>query len=215
MERLAADGFAAYLPCVLLLASRSPQRSLLLERAGARFRVVASHCDEEAITNPHPQVLALERARAKAHGAELSDSDGGAVILGADTVVALGATVFGKPTDRADAVRILSSLQGTTHSVFTGHCCVAVGADGKPAGEASRIAVARITMRSLTREEVHAYVASGESDGRAGAYAIQETGDRFVVDLQGGWDTVVGLNVAMVVRLHQELTDCAPDGWRP
>lgn len=199
---------------MILLASQSPQRALLLERAGVRFRVVASGCAEEAITHANPQVLALERARAKAHAAELSAGDAGAVILGADTVVALGSTVFGKPTDRADAVRILSALQGTTHSVFTGHCCVVVGADGKLAGEAARIAVARITMRPLTMEEIRAYVDSGESDGRAGAYAIQESGDRFVVDLQGGWDTVVGLNVAMVVRLHQELTDRVPDGWR-
>lgn len=199
---------------MILLASRSPQRALLLERAGIRFRVIASGCDEETITHPNPQMLALERARAKAQGAELEAGNGGAVILGADTVVALGTTIFGKPADRADAVRILSSLQGTTHSVFTGHCCMAVGADGKPAGEAARIAVARITMCQLTMDEIRAYVDSGESDGRAGAYAIQETGDRFVVDLQGGWDTVVGLNVAMVVQLHQELTDRVPDGWR-
>ena len=199
---------------MLLLASRSPQRALLLERAGIRFRVIASACDEETIIHPNPQMLALERARAKAQGAELDAGNGGAVILGADTVVAFGTTVFGKPTDRADAVRILSALQGTTHSVFTGHCCLAFGADGKPAGEAARIAVARITMRQLTMDEIHAYVDSGESDGRAGAYAIQETGDRFVVDLQGGWDTVVGLNVAMVVQLHQELTDRVPDGGR-
>lgn len=187
---------------------------MLLERAGIRFRVVASRCDEESVTHPNPQMLALERARAKAQGADLAPADSGAVVLGADTVVALGSTVFGKPTDRADAVRILSALQGTTHSLFTGHCCAVVGADGKPAGEAARIAVARITMRPLTLEEIHAYVDSGESDGRAGAYAIQEHGDRFVIDLQGGWDTVVGLNVAMVVRLHQELTDRAPEGCR-
>jgi septum formation protein len=188
---------------------------MLLERAGIRFRTVVSRCDEEAITHPHPQVLALERARAKAHAAELGAGDAGAMVLGADTVVALGTTVFGKPADRADALRILGALQGTTHSVFTGHCCVMVGADGRMAGEAARIAVARITMRPLTAEEIRAYVESGESDGRAGAYAIQESGDRFVVDLQGGWDTVVGLNVAMVVRLHQELTERLPDGWRP
>lgn len=188
---------------------------MLLERAGIRFRVVASCCDEETVTHSHPQVLALERARAKAQGAEVTASDGAAVVLGADTVVALGSTIFGKPADRADAVRILTALQGTTHSLFTGHCCLALGSDGKPSGEAARIAVARITMRPLTTEEIRAYVDSGESDGRAGAYAIQEHGDRFVIDLQGGWDTVVGLNVAMVVRLHQELTEHTPEGWKP
>jgi septum formation protein len=135
-----------------------------------------------------------------------------AVVLGADTVVALGTQVFGKPRDRDDAVRILRLLQGTTHTVYTGHCCLRVDAAG--AGEASRIALTRVTMLPMSTAEIVAYVTSGESDGRAGAYAIQETGDRFVAELQGGWDTVVGLNVAMAARLYCECTEAWPDGYR-
>ena len=71
--------------------------------------MVASRCDEETVTHPHPQVLALERARAKAHGAEVTATDGDAVVLGADTVVALGSTIFGKPADRADARNVILS----------------------------------------------------------------------------------------------------------
>jgi septum formation protein len=187
---------------------------MLLKRANIPFTVVASACDEETISAPHPQVLALERARGKAQGAQLTDEQRRlpqSVILAADTVVALGMTVFGKPRDRADAVRILTSLQGTTHSVFTGHCCV------RPANGqvAANIAVAKVTMRHMTADEINAYVDLGESDGRAGAYAIQETGDRYVTDLQGNWDTVVGLNVAMVARLYRECTDAWPDGYQP
>jgi septum formation protein len=81
-------------------------------------------------------------------------------------------------------------------------------------GEASRIAMTRVTMRSMSPQDIEAYVASGESDGRAGAYAIQETGDRFVAELQGSWDTVVGLNVAMSARLYLECTESWPDGYR-
>jgi septum formation protein len=107
---------------------------------------------------------------------------------------------------------MLGHLQGTTHTVYTGHCCLRVDS-GQP-GEASRIAMTRVTMKPMSLAEIEAYVASGESDGRAGAYAIQETGDRFVSDLQGGWDTVVGLNVAMSARLYLECADQWPDGYR-
>jgi septum formation protein len=188
---------------------------MLLTRAGITFSVVDSTCDEEAVSFPNPQVLALERARAKAAAAVLSAEQRAGkpvVVLGADTVVALGAKIFGKPTDRADAVRMLSELQGSTHTVYTGHCCLRVDAGNH--GEASRIAMTRVTMLPMSPQDIEAYVASGESDGRAGAYAIQETGDRFVAELQGGWDTVVGLNVAMTARLYLECTETWPDGYR-
>ncbi len=199
---------------VLYLASRSPQRALLLQRAGSFFHVVDSTCVEVVVSSPNPQVLALERARAKAAAAVLDATQRAAVpsvVLGADTVVALGTRIFGKPSDRADAEHILGQLQGTTHTVYTGHCCLRV--DAGRHGEASRIAMTRVTMRSMTPQEITAYVAAGESDGRAGAYAIQETGDQFVTNLQGSWDTVVGLNVAMAARLYCECTDTWPDGY--
>ena len=203
---------------MLYLASQSPQRALLLTRASIVFSLADSRCDEDAIRHSIPQVLALERARGKARGAVLDVAQlasASAVALGADTVVALGQTAFGKPRDRADAERILGCLQGTTHSVFTGHCCVRFAADGSVASEAAALTQAKITMRPLSTEEIRAYVVSGESDGRAGAYAIQEHGDRFVIDLQGSWDTVVGLNVATAARLYQECTDVWPEGYRP
>jgi septum formation protein len=188
---------------------------MLLRRAGIAFTVVDSTCDEESVSFPNPQVLALERARAKAGAAVLTtDQRQGvpAVVLGADTVVALGNQVFGKPQDRADAVRMLGQLQGTTHTVYTGHCCVRV--DDGHSGQAARIAMTRVTMKPMSPAEIEAYVASGESDGRAGAYAIQETGDRYVAELHGSWDTVVGLNVAMSARLYLECTETWPDGYR-
>jgi septum formation protein len=191
---------------------------MLLTRAGVAFQVVGSRCDEERVRVPQPQVLAIERARAKARAAVLEAAQLRAqpcIAVGADTVVALGHEVFGSPTDRADAVRILGRLQGTTHQVFTGHTCTAFAPDGGQLTEAVALASARVTMRPLTAAEIQAYVDSGESDGRAGAYAIQETGDRFVTDLQGGWDTVVGLNVAILLRLHQQCLDALAAGPRP
>lgn len=201
---------------VLYLASRSPQRAMLLARAGIAFAVVDSTCDEETVSFADPQRLALERARAKAAGAVLNTDQLAhkpAVVLGADTVVALGAQIFGKPGDRADAVRILGLLQNSMHTVYTGHCCRRVDAGNQR--EATGVAMTRVTMRPMSRQEIEAYVASGESDGRAGAYAIQESGDRFVANIAGGWDTVVGLTVAMTARLYRECAGDWPDGYGP
>jgi septum formation protein len=200
---------------VLYLASRSPQRALLLRRSGIRFVVVDSTCDEETVWSSDPQVLALERARAKAAAAVLTvdqRTDGPAVVLGADTVIALDSQIFGKPTDDADAVRILGQLQGSTHTVYTGHCCRRV--DGGKPRETAQVAMTHVTMRGMTRQDIEAYVASGESAGRAGAYAIQETADRFVTELRGSWDTVVGLNVAMTAHLYRDCAGVWPEGYR-
>jgi len=203
-----ASGGAGYLEDVIHLASQSPQRAMLLAKAGVAFVVVPTTADEDAISASAPTALALERARAKALAAVLPDAQGEVVVLGADTVVALGRDLFGKPHDRADAVRILGRLSGTTHQVITGHHLV-LRVGGQITAEASGVAVAKVTMRAMSAAEIAAYVDSGESDHRAGAYAIQETGDRFVVDVQGNFETVVGLQVATVARLYRELTDRA------
>ncbi len=183
---------------MILLASRSPQRALLLERAGLAFGVVASSADEELVSAADPDALALARARDKARQAQVVDG----LALGADTVVALGERDFGKPRDRADAERILASLAGTTHRVITGHWFSRFSG-GRVVGEAGETATTWVSMRAMSLAQIRAYVDTGESDGRAGAYAIQESGDRFVEDLDGAWDTVVGLHLPAVVRLHQ------------
>lgn len=191
---------------MILLASRSPQRSLLLRTAGLAFRVVASGADEEAVRDANPASLALGRARLKARGAAVADG----VILGADTVVALGGVEHGTPRDRADALRILRALSGTTHRVITGHWLIR-RERGVDVAEDGEVDEAQVTMRALSEAEITAYVASGESDGRAGAYAIQEHGDRFVARRAGAWDTIVGLHLDSVVRLHQRLLGRAPE----
>lgn len=198
---------------MIYLASQSPQRLMLLRRAGIPVTVVTSTADEETVQGRHPQALALDRARHKAEGAVLPPGATG-LILAADTVVALGMTLFGKPTDDADAVRILSALAGTTHAVHTGHHAVRV-VDGQRQGEASAVSSAKVTMRPLSRHEIDGYLATGEHRGRAGAYAIQETGDRFVTEVQGAMDTVIGLQVAAVARLWRELTDTPLPGYTP
>jgi septum formation protein len=179
--------------------------------------VVPSHCDEESVTAEAAQILAIDRAVAKARGADLDKQDRSppCVVVGADTVVALGKEIIGKPRDRADASAILGRLQGTTHSVITGHCCLLLDSFGTVLKEARGLALAKVTMRNMEPREIADYVASGESDGRAGAYAIQETADRYVADLEGGFDTVVGLHIDTLARLYRELIDTPLPGFIP
>lgn len=194
---------------MLYLASQSPQRSALLEQAQIPFTVVSSDCDEDSIMLPHPQATAIERAMAKARGVALGQCSLGKehVILAADTIVILNNQMIGKPKDREHAKLILQELQGTTHTVATGHCCIRPACDGADLREAAGLALTKVTMKPMSAEDIEAYVASGESDNRAGAYAIQETGDQFVADLDGDFDNVVGLHIATVERLYQQCTD--------
>lgn len=201
---------AATLPSVIYLASKSPQRALLLTRAGVHFQVVVSTADEEAVTAPLPQALAIERARAKAHGGQAPP---GVVVLGADTVVALGRDILGSPATASENQRMLERLSGTTHQVMTAHCLIRLGADGKAAAEAVALTTARVTMRPLQPDEITAYVATGEGLGKAGGYAIQEKADRFVVDLQGAIETVIGLHLPTVAKLWREVGEGLLPGY--
>ena len=182
------------------LASQSPQRADLLRRAGVAFQVVASAGDEETVTGTHAPSLALQRAQVKGRGAQVRDG----IALAADTVVALGNRIIGKPVDEADARALLTALGGTTHTVLTGHWAGRFAA-GAVASEASALTTARVRMRAFSPEELDAYIATGEWRGRAGAYAIQESGDRFVVDVQGALGTVIGLHVDTARRLVAEV----------
>lgn len=183
---------------------------MLLTRGGVHFQVVASHADEEAITSPLPQALAIDRARAKARGGAAPP---GTIVLGADTVVAIGRDVLGSPASAADNQRMLERLSGTTHQVMTAHCLVRLGTDGKPDADAVALTMARVTMRPLKPDEITAYVASGEGLGKAGGYAIQEKADRFVVDLQGAIETVIGLHLPTVAKLWREVGDGPLPGY--
>lgn len=183
---------------------------MLLTRAGVTFQVVASTCDEDAISAPLPQALAIERARAKAAGGQ---APAGAVVLGADTVVSLGREVLGSPATPAEAAAMLAKLSGTTHQVMTGHCLARKGADGALLAEAVALTTARVTMRPLSAAEIQAYAATGEGVGKAGGYAIQERADAFVVDLQGAIETVIGLSVPTVAKLWREVGQGALPGY--
>jgi septum formation protein len=176
----------------LVLASASERRRALLAGAGIAFRAVEPGVEEESPERGDPHAVALRNARRKALAVR------GDAVLAADTVVALGDRLFGKPSDDAEARATLRALAGTTHRVVTAVVLVAGGALFEGSAET------RVTMRSLADAEIDAYVASGEARGKAGAYAIQETGDRFVTAVDGPFDNVVGLPMEVVRALLRE-----------
>lgn len=180
----------------VILASASPQRAALLAERGYSFRVVEPNVDEGIRPGASPSAEAERLARAKAE--DVAARVGPAVVIAADTIVALGGEILGKPRDRAHAAEMLRRLSGTCHQVITGLCVLDTGT-GRRGSESVSTA---ITMRKMSEAEVQAYVASGEADGKSGAYAIQETADRYVLRVEGSFTNVVGLPME---RLQQIL----------
>lgn len=199
----------------VILASGSPRRKELFERAGIKFSVIKSDT-AEVITKTVPKEVVSELAEQKA--ADVRDrllgtdflwhatdkkSDEGILIVGADTVVASEGKILGKPRDEEDALRILMSLSGKTHSVFTGVCGIYLDKDGKYIPEKS-ISLAEetfVTMYSFSEEDAKAYIRTGEPMDKAGAYGIQGTGGILVKEIRGDYNNVVGFPLAAFWRL--------------
>lgn len=184
----------------LILASSSPRRRELLRQAGIAHRVVPPPIEEpgESVLHlaPARQAEALAYFKASSVAQEREES----LVLGADTVVAVGEEVLGKPLDADDARRMLRTLSGTRHRVITGMALL-------KGGQTRLISSATtwVTMRPITEREVEDYIRSGEWEGKAGAYAIQETADRFVIAIEGTFDNVVGLPVELLQRMLAEI----------
>ena len=176
----------------LILASASPRRKELLSGWGYDFQILEPALDEEAIRASSPTRLVEVLAEAKAQAVVGKAKRG--VVLAADTVVALKERVFGKPRDPAHAMEILQALSGKAHAVITGVCVL----EASSGSARTAHAVSRLKMKKLTKREIAEYVRSGESMGKAGAYAIQETGDRWVTLTGGSRTNVIGLPEELV-----------------
>ena len=175
----------------LVLASASPRRAELLRAAGIRFEVVAAEVDERQHDGEDAESYVRRLAEAKA--ASVAALHPGRPVLGADTTVVAGGVVLGKPRDAADAAAMLAQLSGRSHRVLTGVCLI--GADGR---RGTAVATTTVEFRRLTDAEIDEYVASGEPMDKAGAYAIQGGAGRFVTRVDGDYDNVVGLPVALI-----------------
>jgi septum formation protein len=186
----------------LVLASASPRRSELLRAAGVPFDVVTADVDESLRPGEQPDAYVRRLAEDKARTVAAAMSD--RYVLGADTVVVLGASILGKPRDAADARRMLALLSGHTHEVLTGVCLVGPAAASGAAAAVTRVAVTAVEMAVLSDAEIDWYVASGEPMDKAGAYAVQGLASRFVRRLEGSYSNVVGLPVALVYGMCRD-----------
>ena len=176
---------------MLILASRSPRRSEILQQAGIPFVVRPANVDETVYAGELPEAYVKRLAREKAAAVEAGPAD---IVLGADTVVVMGSRILGKPSDRTDALRMLEALSGREHAVLTGICLV------RATETILDVAITRVWLLSLTRQEIEQYVASGEPMDKAGAYAIQGLASKFIQRIDGSYANVVGLPIEVVYR---------------
>jgi septum formation protein len=189
----------AALPVVL--ASASPRRRELLERAGVAFEVRPAAIVERSEPGEPPAALARRLALAKASAvARELGPEPPRLVLGADTLVVIDGDALGKPADAAHAVELLTRLVGRSHRVIT-----AVALVDSASGRARHALVeSTVTLRPAAREELRAYVTGGEPLDKAGAYAVQGEGRRFVERVDGSESNVIGLPLEETLALLRE-----------
>lgn len=193
---------------LIYLASQSPRRAQLLELLGVKFELLIPSADEDAesleavLRNEAPRAyvqrvtgLKLDAAvvRMKTRGLKI------APVICSDTTVAMGRVIYGKPESEKHAVRMLTELSGKTHRVLT---AVAMQ-NGKKRVQA--LSVSQVTFAPMTREQIKAYVASGEPMGKAGAYAIQGKAAAFISRISGSHSGIMGLPMHETATLLREL----------
>jgi septum formation protein len=171
-----------------------------LRNAGFDFDVQASQIVEEMKQGERPEEFARRAAREKAMRIAAS-SPRGRLVLGADTVVVVDGETLGKPSDPADAARMLRLLSGRTHQVHTGVCLVRAPDEVKALEHETTL----VTFRELDEEEIRGYVESGEPLDKAGAYAVQGLASKFVTRISGCYSNVVGLPLARVYGIIRPL----------
>lgn len=196
----------------IYLASRSPRRRELLAQVGVRYHLLLFRSrpdsppdvDESILANEQPDTYVERVARAKAQAGwrllRLRNLPF-APVLAADTTVALDGQILGKPADRKEAAEMLAALSGRRHDVFT---AVALMRDERIDSAVSR---SEVQFKQLSPEEIAQYIATGECDDKAGAYAIQGRAARFIMELRGSYSGVMGLPLFETGQLLDKLRD--------
>jgi septum formation protein len=199
------DTMATGTPPRLILASASPRRAEILRGAGFQFEVRPVNLDESLrpgeSPGAHVKRLACEKALAVSARVK-----GHALVIGADTVVVVGRRILGKPKSQQEACRMLRFLSGRSHRVLTGLAVLVAGAPGTHGQQHAtpprcEVETTRVWFAPLSAREINSYVASGEPMDKAGAYAVQGRGGRFVTRIEGCYFNVVGLPLARLYRM--------------
>lgn len=185
----------------IVLASASPRRRRIFEALGIPHTVCSADADEKSVVAASPREFALKAALLKVSsiGSGLAD---GTLVVAADTIVVLNNTIFFKPADRDDAIRMLGELSGQTHQVISGIAVYEVGHATQLDAETTGVHV-----RTLTSDEIVAYVNTGEPMDKAGAYGIQGLGGTLVERIIGDYYNVVGLPLAKLLNMLEAHVD--------
>ena len=189
----------------IALASASPRRAEILRNAGIPFAILPGSIDETYLPGEqaHEYVLRLAREKSCAAARTLGEMSEPAIVIAADTTVAFGNEILGKPTSAEDARRMLRMLCGHTHAVLTG---LSVGR--LPGSvEISAVETTRVTFLPLSEDDISQYISTGEPFDKAGAYGIQGIGGRYIERIEGCYFNVMGLPLSRLWRMLLEL------GW--
>ncbi len=179
----------------IILASASPRRKELLKKIVNNFKIIPSQIDENIPPEYSIVNAAIHIAREKA--LDISARYPDAIVIGADTVVALDEVMMGKPADLENAKKMLEALSGKTHQVVTGIAIFCADMDLRLVG----YDFSEVTFRKLTREQIENYVNKKQPLDKAGSYGIQEIGHEFVEHLEGSYENVMGLPVDLVADM--------------
>ena len=184
----------------IILASGSPRRRELLSKLYDNFEVITSDVDESLEGDISPiegvEILSVRKGKAVAEKLPMD-----CIVISSDTLVEIDGEPLGKPVSREDAYRMLSLLSGNYHNVHTG---IAVHHGGRVI---SGVASARVKFKPISDGEIYAYIDGGEPMDKAGAYAIQGEGGRFIEGYEGGFDTIMGLSVSLTESLIERITE--------
>ena len=181
----------------IILASASDRRKDILSQVGISYEVMPSSIDEDAIQADTPAALveALSAAKAEDIAERLTKNF---VIIGADTVVVKDNSILGKPSDEAEAAKMLQMLQGNRHEVYTGVTLISVSPEGKGLIDTFHVRTI-VDMIPMTAAQIDAYIKTGEPMDKAGAYGIQGRGAAYIQDIAGDYYNVVGLPISSVL----------------
>ena len=178
----------------IILASNSPRRRYLLEKAGMQFEINEEDFQE---ANPENHVKILAKAKAT----DVSQRHPDSWVIGADSIVLISNTILEKPKSISDALRMLNLLSGNTHVVLTGYAIIC----GQKSHFFSDVVTSNVTFKTLTNDEIEWYIQTSEPYDKAGGYAIQGLGSFMIKSINGSYSNVVGLPVCEVIdHLYQE-----------
>lgn len=180
----------------VILASRSPARKAILKEAGLKIGVAYADIDESRLPHESVERYAMRVAYAKAKKVA-GKVEGAPIIIGVDTVIAIGTHILGKPKDRKEAVRFLRKLSGKWHKVYSG----TVMLDTKTGRVQKRLVVSKVKCSSLTPKQINWYIATGEPFHAAGAYSIQGKGRALIESVDGCLTNIIGVSIPVVTGM--------------